>query len=244
MPAGPVETQYGMKMFVHPHRDGISDTIALTGDYEPAMAQAIQGGLDVGDVFIDVGAHIGFHTLVAAQKVGPSGLVHAFEPVPANAELLRRNVTLNGLSNVIVHEAAAWDGSASTLSINVQAEMTGNHSATSRAGRVVEVSAVTVDSQVAERPVGLAKIDVEGAEPQVIAGMHAVIAESPGIAVLLEFFDPLIDEAGTSKGDLFEELAGLGLLPEQVVTHHTSRPYTSASELPRFCNVLFKRHST
>jgi FkbM family methyltransferase len=62
--------------------------------------------LRVGDQVIDIGANIGAFTVLAASKVGPSGHVHAFEPDPQVCERLRRNVQLNGLKNVTVHEAA------------------------------------------------------------------------------------------------------------------------------------------
>src|ERR1051325_7230549 len=75
-------------------------------EYEPATQKLIERCLQPGMVFIDVGANIGFFSVVAAQIVGNTGKVYAFEPSPRNIPLLRRNIEARGLSNVEIHEVA------------------------------------------------------------------------------------------------------------------------------------------
>ena len=70
------------------------------GTYEPPVQQALADCLKPGDVVLDVGANVGFIAVIAAKLVGPAGRVVAFEPVPENARLVRRNARLNGLSRL------------------------------------------------------------------------------------------------------------------------------------------------
>lgn len=239
IPTTPIDTVHGFKMCVHQRRDEISNVIAKTGEYEPTISAAILGSLAPGDTAVDVGAHIGFHTMLMAQAVGPTGRVHAFEPVPDNVALLRRNVQLNGFDHVTVHPVAAWDGSVDSLDLNFQPELTGGHSALAREGRKLRVDAAAVQALVPQRPVRFAKIDVEGAETQAIAGMTELIAGSPGITVLTEYFERLLDESGTEHSLLFSALAELGLTPKRVIDGDEVRPYASAADLSEFCSVEF-----
>src|SRR5207248_8868819 len=84
--------------------------------YERATAGVIAAALRPGDVYVDVGAHVGCHTLVAARVVGPAGLVVAVEPNPPSASRLRRNLALNGFeARAQVLEVAASDGPGTAL---------------------------------------------------------------------------------------------------------------------------------
>src|ERR1700722_172759 len=78
----------------------------LTGHAEPEVQRALQDFVEPGQVVYDVGANIGFFTLLLARLVGPRGRVFAFEPMPENAAALRHIVALNGLDNVTVVEKA------------------------------------------------------------------------------------------------------------------------------------------
>ena len=81
--------------------------------FEPVTARALRRLLRPGDVALDVGANVGFYTLLFASRVGPSGTVHAFEPV--NGEKLEANLELSGLRNVVVSrtgQLSEWTGMA------------------------------------------------------------------------------------------------------------------------------------
>jgi FkbM family methyltransferase len=79
------------------------------GSFEYEKQRAFAAAVSAGDVVFDVGAHVGFYTLLAAELVGPTGQVVAFEPVPRNLELLKRHLRLNGYTNVTVIPAAVSD---------------------------------------------------------------------------------------------------------------------------------------
>ncbi len=100
---GPVK---GMKWIV-----GSSVHSCWLGSYEFLEQQAILRYLKPGMVAYDIGAHVGFYTLMFAKIVGPSGEVHAFEPYPENVRFLQKHLELNRLTNVILKPLAISDKS-------------------------------------------------------------------------------------------------------------------------------------
>lgn len=139
-----------------------------------------------GDVFLDVGAHIGLHTMVAAYKVGDEGLVIAIEPAPANYLFLLKNIKLNNLNNVIPLNVAAWSSNC-TLSLNLS-KYSGWHSIVfaSHVQEKIKVRAVKLDDILLPRLRRLdwIKIDVEGAEIECLKGLRkSILKWRPKIAI-------------------------------------------------------------
>jgi len=152
------------------------------GTTEPAVQDALEGLLHAGDIFYDIGANVGFFTVLAARLVGPGGRVVAFEPLPANVAALRRNLALNGFANAVVVEAAAGVAGG-TADLVPEEEPTwarlagmerGSDAPPDPSAGAVRVRVVSVDETVeagAAPPPTLVKIDVEGAELDVVSGM-------------------------------------------------------------------------
>lgn len=152
------------------------------GDNEVPVQEAVTGNLRAGDVFYDIGANAGFFGLIAARLVGPTGHVYAFEPVPRVAATIRRSARLNGLSNITVIQAAVSDGSGD------REMLVGDHpggavisglGAAEAGSTPLRVRSVSIDDLVGRgevRPPNFVKIDVEGAETQVLAGMSGAAA--------------------------------------------------------------------
>lgn len=140
------------------------------GTSEPLVQKAIVNALSAGDTCFDLGANVGFFTMIAAQAVGARGKVYAFEPAPNTAAELRANIAMNHLSQITVIEAAVTDsvGEASFVEIddNLQSRL-------AEEGRL-KVKIVSVDSLGLPAP-DLIKIDVEGAEKLAITGMRSMI---------------------------------------------------------------------
>jgi FkbM family methyltransferase len=144
------------------------DVLVASGLYELNLVRRAMSVLRVGDVFLDVGAHIGAYTLRAAKRVGESGRVYAVEPDPMNARLLRSSVRVNGFSNVIVIEAAASD-------VEGDAEFwmhpKGDMSSVGRmwgGNRLTKVRTIRLSKIINEDDVRLVKVDVEGYEDRII----------------------------------------------------------------------------
>ena len=145
----------------------------LGGTYEPAQTRLFQSRITAGATVLDVGANAGYYTMLASMLVGPKGRVWAFEPHPENHEFLSRHVRLNDLTNVTV-ENAAVSNSNGTASFDF-----GTGSGTGRLAEhgVLDVRTVRLDEFCRERKLepGFVKIDVEGAELEVLRGADEII---------------------------------------------------------------------
>ena len=152
-----------------------------SGNLEFSVQEALVRHLERGAVMYDIGANLGFFSLVAARLLGPEGRVYAFEPAPDNAAAITRNARLNQLENidVIPRAVSSRGGTARLQVVDDQSwsrlEEFGEHPDTER---VLEVATVTIDELVqsgALPPPAVVKIDVEGAELAVVEGMAATI---------------------------------------------------------------------
>lgn len=186
-------TADGLRMRGHT-TDLIQRYVYYFGRWEPTISGWFCGYVRPGDVVVDVGANVGWYTLLAAKLVGPTGRVIAVEASPSIAERLRSNVALNPAvaDRVTVFNCAAGDREGSVPIYLADAENTGKTS-------LLAVTGATAEDTVPMKPlaaildgvelskVRVIKIDVEGAEPQVIAGLLPVAAKLPaGAAVLVE----------------------------------------------------------
>lgn len=153
----------------------------VLGTYEGPVQRAIAENLEQGGVFYDIGANVGFFTILAARCVGSSGRVVAFEPEPGNAALLRRNVERNGFAHVTVMEkAVASQSGCDTLMLTTYC---GSHALTRARKPVnvageIEIQTVEIDELLEKGqldPPSLVKIDVEGSEYEVISGLTGTI---------------------------------------------------------------------
>ena len=154
------------------------------GTYEVPIQEAMQKHLKSGDVFYDIGANIGFFTTIGASLVSQSGQVYSFEPVPQNASALKHNIQINSFSNVdIVDKAVSKESGKGELLLG---DYSGSHtlSTTDQSSRPkkyqskISVEIVSIDNlidQQAIKPPSVVKIDVEGAELDVIEGMCETI---------------------------------------------------------------------
>ncbi len=212
--------------------------IAL-GRYEVPVQTALFANLDDGGVFYDIGANIGFFSLLASRRVGPRGRVYAFEPLPRNAAAIERSARLNGFSGLEVFEVAAGAESG-VADLNLARHIGGAVLASvgtppDRRGSIA-VEIVAIDDVIAERglrPPSLVKIDVEGAEPDVIRGMRATL-QTHRPALIVELDDATDAGLERKTDDLFALLAGLGYRLERLapgypdiawrVAHFVARP--------------------
>jgi FkbM family methyltransferase len=175
------------------------------GSEEPELQAELARLLHPGDAFYDVGANVGFMTLVGARLVGPAGRVVAFEPNPRLAAAARANAALNCLAQVEVHELALADHEG-TARFVVPEESSGAHLADVQegGGESFDVDVTTLDAflaRAAEPPPAVVKLDIEGAEVRALDGMRATLAaHGPALVVELhgtrEPFERLLAELG------------------------------------------------
>ena len=151
-----------------------------------------------GDIVVDIGANIGRYTIIGSKRVGTQGKVVAIEAHPGNFEMLNRNIKLNQLTNVIPLNYAAYS-KETKIRLYVPDEESGYtiyHTLMERTGKkFVEVNANTLDyllqlNQIKQEQVKWIKIDVEGAELDVLKGSTNVLSKSKDIALLIEVHGP------------------------------------------------------
>jgi FkbM family methyltransferase len=170
----------GLQVWLDPSRDS-SLCLLSTGDWQPEVASAIVNSLPAGGTFVDVGANFGFMTMLAARKVGPTGRVFAIEPCPDMVKALRSHLIKNGISNVTVIEAGCSNHAGAVPLFIAPDRTPGRTSLSSKnaqSTRSVSVKVVPLaDLLAAHGParVDVLKIDVEGAEHQVLQGAREVL---------------------------------------------------------------------
>jgi FkbM family methyltransferase len=144
------------------------------GSYEFVKQRAIAASLRSGDVFFDIGANVGFYALLGSRYVGPAGKVCAFEPVPKNLAQLNRHLQLNSCANVTVFDVAVSDrqGLAQFDSSLGPSE---GHLAPN-GGLSVRIVTLDVLVETGDVPFpDVVKLDVEGAEAQVLRGAEKLL---------------------------------------------------------------------
>jgi FkbM family methyltransferase len=158
-----------------------ADRAMRLGTYELAVQQCIKIHLSPGDVFVDIGANIGFFSLIAARRLGPGGQVYAFEPVAENAACIIRSSRLNDMSTIKVFaEAVGAHTRRSELRLahHIGGAMLASAGTPPDVCGTVQVDVVSLDDVIDRRrlwPPALIKIDVEGAELEVLQGMSRTL---------------------------------------------------------------------
>jgi len=194
-----------------------------------------------GDCVYDIGANFGLHTLLAGRLVGPRGEVHAFEPLPSNLQKLRRHVELNGLQHVIrVIPTAVSNSQQGTISCCSGADEAGvTASLRPRQGnkKEQEVANTRLDAyyKISNSRVRLIKIDVEGAELEVLRGARQLLIEQKPL-LIIEVHAFAFPEFATTAGEFNDFLKSLGY-EEQVLRQATMHN-------PLYYQAVYKNSNT
>ncbi|UFN50972.1 FkbM family methyltransferase [Roseomonas sp. OT10] len=210
------EIRDGLRLWLDLADHGVS-LGCLRGSWEPAETDFILAVLEPGDGFIDVGANIGWFSVLAAQAVGPRGRVHAFEPRADLAGRLRQSIVDNGFEDRCRVEMIALGAEEGAIDLAwVPDERNPGHSfivPRSMPEGAVSLGRVPVrplDALGLDGPVRLIKIDVEGAEPLVLRGAQGLIARDRPI-LLIELFPYWLGRvSGTTADALLTQLRGWG----------------------------------
>lgn len=166
----------------------VYDYLANGQLYEPDISHFFRRVLKEGDHVIDVGANLGFHTVLMSRLIGEQGVVHSFEPEPVNIADLKANLRLNAANNVRLHEVAVsstqtkvrmfsskLDGGWNTVLTGATADFVAEVDPTKN-DFVENIDTNTLDALCAGRRYKIAKIDVEGYEGRVLDGANELLA--------------------------------------------------------------------
>ena len=179
------------KMFVDTGDIGLSTHLLIDGYWEMWVTEAMLGFVRAPMVVVDVGANLGYYTLLLADLVGPGGRVHAFEPNPRIMQRLAHSVAVNSFGSRTTLHAAPLAGHAGerVRLIVPDGEPKNAHILAEEhaAGAGVPLLTTTIDDVIGDGPVDFIKIDAEGAELAIWHGMRRLLDRRRPLTIFLEF---------------------------------------------------------
>lgn len=191
----------GNKLFIDKKDSAVSQELILSGKWEEYETSIFKKNIKKGDVVLDIGAHIGYYTLIAAQAVGNEGKVYSFEPDPKNFALLKKNIRENRYRNVVPINMAVADKKGS-LRLFLNEENTGDHRIYSSLDRrkAIKIRTVTLDDffKDKDKRINMIKIDIQGSEVRAFKGGIKLIELNRKVKILTEFWPYGLRLSGSS----------------------------------------------
>jgi len=183
------------KLYVDSRDVGLAPHLMLDGYWEMWCTEFMLHHVKDGQVAVDVGANLGYYTVLLGDLVGPGGKVFAVEPNPRLAELCENNIAVNGFwRHTHMVPLAASDRTGATLRLQARVSDPKNghllpdDAPVDATAGVLDLAVQTTRlDDLVPGPADFIKIDVEGAEEQVWNGMQALLDRSPNVTVLMEF---------------------------------------------------------
>ena len=244
----------GSKMYLNPRVKGPMRTafrgyIRSSGK-EKLTTQLFKQAVKDGHTVVDIGANLGYFTLLSARLVGEKGKVYAFEPEPRNYYMVLKNIALNGYDNVVPVQKAV-SNVAGMVKLYLSKTDVGAHTLReyhdhpqfneSQFGESVEVESVTLDGFFEDKrhPVDVIKMDMEGAEMAALLGMDGIIGENKNLKMFIEFYPSAIKEMGYSPEEFVHKLLGYGFsitaIDELRIPTNQCRRINNVDELMILC---------
>jgi len=178
-------------------------------EHENFETECAKNIINEGDVVVDLGANIGYYTLIFAKLVGKNGEVFAFEPEPNNFELLKKNVEFNLHKNVTLIQKAVSDKNG-IVKMYVSKRNLASHRIFDAGDnrKTINVDTITLDEFFKDYPrqINFIKMDVEGVEGGVILGASNLLEKSKKISIMTEYFPKLIEKFGMNPEDIIKLL--------------------------------------
>jgi len=199
----------GHKMFLD-SKDSLC--LSINGVYEPFETELVKKEIKKGDVVLDLGANIGYYTLIFAKLVGKRGKVFAFEPDPTNFSLLKKNVEMNGYKNVELVQKAV-SNKTGKIKLYLCEDNKGDHRIyNSHDGRQsIEIEAIRLDDYFKNYngAVDFIKMDIQGAEGGAIQGMFNLLKKN-NVKIITEFWSIGLKRFGIDSEECLKLLIEFG----------------------------------
>lgn len=241
-----VETDVG-PLLVSEHDRVVHHVLRDTGVWEKEESDALRDMLAPGMTFVDIGAHVGYMSLLAARAVGPTGRGIAFEPAPGNFELLQANLARHRAAGVVAIPAAAWKETG-PVTFSLDEFNTGDHRAYARAGaETFAVQGYAVDDVIPDDfTVDVVKVDAQGTDHLALQGMARTLARCRPV-LLVEYWPPGITELGDDPLAVLAQYRDMGF-SITVLGHDEVGPESSAGQIldaavaspGAFCNLVLR----
>ena len=174
--------------------------LSVHQDWEPFETNLIEKLVQKGDIVLDIGANIGFYTLILSKLVGKKGKVYAFEADPSNFKLLKKNIEVNNCENVILINKAV-SNKKEDVNFYIKDSNTGGNSMFKGVGvEELKVKAINLDEYFSDNiKIDFIKMDIEGAEGRAVIGMKKLL-EKNNIKLITEYFPTQLDGIGEEIG--------------------------------------------
>lgn len=218
-------------MYVNP-LEHIQQQLFWYGYYEKEAILTWEAFIQPGDTVLDIGANAGYYSLVAAPK---AKLVYAFEPATSIRQLLEKNVSLNKFDNIRV-QAVAISNEAGKATLYLSSEdnigMAGLRPAENFSGNTEIVNTITLDEWIASqdiKKIALIKIDAEGTEMNILAGMRTILEEHKP-AIFMEVIAELLGKFDQSPSAIFKLLLSTGYTAYEPVISCVLKPLHKPKE--------------
>ena len=179
-------------MFVEPG-DGLE--LLIKPSHEEFETEIFKKEIKKGNIVLDLGAHIGYYTLLAARLVGVKGKVFAFEPEPTNFALLKKNIEINNYQNVIpIQKAVSNENGKGRLYLKEKKTQNRIYDSQEK-DPFIEIETIKLEDYIKEK-VDFIKMDIEGSEAIATRGMIALFQKNQPMKMIIEFYPNLIKKSG------------------------------------------------
>lgn len=201
---------HGHKMFLD-SKDSL--TLSIFGNYEPVITDLVGKEIKKDYVVLDIGANIGYYTLIFAKLVGENGKVFAFEPDPTNFTLLIKNMEINNYKNAVLVQKAASDKTGKAR-LYLCDNNKGDHRIydSDDGRRSIPIESMRLDDYFEDyaRKIDFIKIDTQGADELVIKGMPNLLRRFESLKIILEFWPLGVKKSGGNAKEFLQLLIGHG----------------------------------
>lgn len=225
----------GSKMYLDTSDPGKSKELFLRGIHEELATKVFRQELKKGMVVIDIGANLGYYTLLEASIVGNEGQVYALEPVPKNFDILTKNIKVNGYKNVKAYckavsskngtsKIALRDESNLCSMLNISDETISEHIKQKVPKLIrgfIKVDTVSLDEFLDKEgvnQVNFIRMDIEGYEVEAIKGMINTLKNTlPPLKLFFEVHNGVFNEPEVTIGPLLKQLLTIGFEPKYII---------------------------
>ncbi|HUZ62148.1 MAG TPA: FkbM family methyltransferase [Acetobacteraceae bacterium] len=231
-----IKTVFNHWMFLDTRDRSLTPHLLFGGFWEDWIIHEIDRHIRPGMTVVDIGANCGFYTLFFADRVGPSGTVHAFEPNPRLNQMLSWSLSTNGFAQrTHLHGLAVGDreGRVNFRSLDryhsVSSMFITDGSASALQDRAVDhaVDMASLDAVLGDAPIDIIKIDAEGAETQVIAGARNLLARNRDVKLIMEYAPPGMPGKIEEGVVLLQTLHDLGFHSYNIVAGKPLAPFSA-----------------
>lgn len=227
------------RLWMHGDDKLMTPVVTQHGFWEPELGNLLQRTLKQDMTFVDVGANIGYFSVMAAGLVGPEGRVVSVEPEPGNLALLTANLWRNGHRNATIAPTAVYSYSGELVFVVPEISRAAGH-LDPGATEGTRVPCVAVDDLLEGQRIDFMKIDAEGADLEVLRGAATVLENSPDVTVIVEVLTEY------SPKEQFENFMGEGfalhlISPDGDLTPASTDEALTAASLVTYMNIALRR---